>query len=92
MSRRTVLFVLLVVGLVLAAGPSRAECIRSCTASLFVQLTYQPEGQASVQKKTGWVKTAPTAQRDGRYGGGCGPVGLIKAKEASLHRSRPVAG
>jgi len=67
--------------LVLSASPALADCIRSCTAYLLVELTYQPKGDEHVQRKTPMLKTTKSETREGRFGGGCIPSGIIKAKE-----------
>lgn len=64
-----------------AAQPVLADCIRSCTAHLYVDLTYQPKGEGHTQRKTPTLKTLVQETADGRYGGGCIPSGIIKAKE-----------
>jgi CARDB len=81
MLRKATLGSVVVIAICLITLNSWAECIRSCTANLYVELTSQPEGQTSVQKKTGWLKTQVSAQRDGRYGGSCVASGIIKAKK-----------
>ncbi len=64
------------------SGPVQADpCIRSCTSHLYVYLTYQPEGQAGTEKKTGMLKTTKHLTRDGRAGNNCLPHNIIKAKQ-----------
>ena len=78
----TVLTVLAVLPVINFPGGVQADdCIRSCTARLYVHLTYQPVGQANMEKKTGLLKTAKTLNRDGRAGNSCLPHNIFKAKQ-----------
>lgn len=64
-----------------SAGISHADCIRSCNARLWVRLTYQPEGQPNIEKKTEALKTTKNVSRDGRESGSCLPHRIAKAKK-----------
>jgi hypothetical protein len=64
-----------------SAGIAHADCIRSCTARMWVRLTYQPEGQPNTEKKTDALKTTKSLSRDGRAGGSCLPHRIAKAKK-----------
>jgi hypothetical protein len=79
-TRQAVLILALLLGIG-SAGVARADCIRSCTARLWVSLTYQPEGQTNVEKKTDPLMTTKTAVRDGRVGGMCLPHKIAEAKK-----------
>ena len=57
MTARSVAAWAVIYSLFFLSAQAAADCIRSCTAQLEVDLTYQPPGQQNVQRKTPTLKT-----------------------------------
>jgi hypothetical protein len=69
------------------AGLSQADCLRSCNAMLRAAVSYQPKGQPNALKRSTTRYLGPKQSVEGRYGGGCTPSGIHKAKERACEEA-----